>query len=392
MDKVEMDKYVKAELILDNKDKDKYKEKQKIKIPEEVFSKVVEKLKEHKKIVESKECIEEIKKSTKNLYEVTMRPELQEGIDCGDYIWKDYALEIRDGETGKFVGKAQLKKSDIIDTKEVKETITRESKPSAISNITRSICSISGQIQLAEISQKLDALNDKVDDIKELLIDKEVCKLKACIETIQEDSILIHDSYANDRINKTLGTLRELSKFFEGEIYKVINRKISYNILKSFSEGLFNIKDLLFGNVKEYNNKYIDDIKDILNEYSFLVDCYFKSVVSLGICYQILYSYNEAKKYYEQAYNDINKFSLEISNKLVYLLDIQEIKSDEYIDLSNILNAIENRKLMLKEELINTNSCMKNINNEYIELIQQFDNVRIKMLVSEDELLKGERN
>lgn len=382
----QIDQYSEGELILNE---DNERNNKKIKLPEELFSSVIKSLKEHKKIIETKETVEEIKKSTKTLYEVTMKPELQEGIDCGDYIWKECALEIRNGETGKYVGKAQLKKSDAIDTKEIKTTITKEYKQSVISNVTRSICSISGQIQLAEISQKLDILNDKVDEIKELLIDKKVYDLKACIETIEKDTKLLPDNNAMNRINDAIGDLRKLSKFFEGEIKKVINKKVKCSIRDSFVEG-FNIIDLLTGKTKEYNKKYINEIKTILNQYSFLVDCYFKSVVSLGVCYQILYGYNEAKEYYEKANINVNKFLLDISNKLVYLLDIQTINSSECIDLNNILEALVDRRIMLKQELVNANSYMENINNEYNNLTHQFNKIEIKVLISDDELLKGD--
>lgn len=257
----QIDQYSEGELILNE---DNERNNKKIKLPEELFSSVIKSLKEHKKIIETKETVEEIKKSTKTLYEVTMKPELQEGIDCGDYIWKECALEIRNGETGKYVGKAQLKKSDAIDTKEIKTTITKEYKQPVISNVTRSICSISGQIQLAEISQKLDILNDKVDEIKELLIDKKVYDLKACIETIEKDTKLLPDNNAMNRINDAIGDLRKLSKFFEGEIKKVINKKVKCSIRDSFVEG-FNIIDLLTGKTKEYNKKYINEIKTMTN-------------------------------------------------------------------------------------------------------------------------------
>lgn len=386
MEDKEIEKYMEGDLILKEK---KEQVDRKIKIPEEIFSGVIKSLKEHKKIIETKETVEEIKKSTKTLYEVTIRPDLQEGIDCGDYIWKDCALEIRNGETGRYIGKAQLKKSDAIDTSDIKTTITREYKQSAISNITKSICSISGQVQLAEISQKLEVLNNKVDEIKSLLIDKEVYKLKSCIETIEKDTKLLPDSNAMNRINDTIGNLRELSKFFEGEIQKIINKKVKYSISESFKEGIFNIIDLLTGEIKEYNNKYVDEIKSILNEYSFLTDCYFQSLISLGICYQILYGYSEAKEYYEKARNDVNRFQLDISNKLVYLLDIETSDSSKLIDLNTVIKALANRSIMLNKELENANNYMQNINNEYNNLTHQFNKVEIKLLVSRDELLKG---
>lgn len=386
MENNQVEKYIEGDLILSE---DTERSNQKIRLPKELFSNVIKSLQEHKKVVETKETVEEIKKTTSSLYEVIMRPELQEGIDGGDYIWNDYALEVRNIETGKYVGKGELVKSDAVNTKEVKTTITKECKQSVISNVTRSICSISGQIQLAEISQKLDILNDKVDEIKELLIDKKVYDLKACIEVIEKDTKLLPDNNAMNRINDAIGDLRKLSKFFEGEIKKVINKKVKCSIRDSFVEG-FNIIDLLTGKTKEYNKKYINEIKIILNQYSFLVDCYFKSVVSLGVCYQILYGYNEAKEYYEKANINVNKFLLDISNKLVYLLDIQTINSSECIDLNNILEALVDRRIMLKQELVNANSYMENINNEYNKLTHQFNKIEIKVLISDDELLKGD--
>ncbi|WP_288221624.1 hypothetical protein [uncultured Clostridium sp.] len=385
MENDKIEKYVEGRLIINEKERSN----ERIRIHEELFSSVIKSLKEHKKIIETKDTVEEIKKSSKTLYEVTMRPELQEGINCGDYKWKDCALEIKNANTGKYVGKATLEKSDDIDTREIKTTVIRDYKESAISKVTRNICSISGQVQLAEISQRLDVLIDKVDEIKELLIDKEVYNLKACIETIDNDTKLLPDSNAINRINNAIGDLRKLSKFFEGEIQKVINKKVKYNIRDTFVEGL-NIIDLLKGEIKEYNNKYVDEIKVILNRYSFLVDCYFQSLISLGICYQILYGYTEAKEYYEKARNDANKFSLELSNKLVYLLDIQTSNGSECMDLNKVIELLKDRKIMLKQELVNVNSYMENISNKYNNLTHQFNEIEIKLLISDEELLKEE--
>ena len=44
---------------------------------------------------------------------------------------------------------------------------------------------------------------------------------------------------------------------------------------------------------------------------------------------------------------------------------------------------------MLQHELKNTNSYMENINKEYECLTKQFNNVEIKLLISDDELLDG---
>lgn len=383
------EKYIEGDLILIEGEKKGIGEK--IRIPEQLFSSIIKSIKENKKVIETKETVEEIKKSTKNLYEVTIKPELQAGIDRGDYKWNDCDLEIRNVKKGWYEGKIDLEKSDAIDTKEIKETITREVKPSAISNITKSICKISGQVQLAEISQKLDVLNDKVDEIKELLIDKEVYNLKSCIETIEKDTKLLPDSNAINRINDAIGDLRKLSKFFEGEINKIINKRVKYNIYNSIIDGL-NIIDLLTCERKEYNNKYIDEIKSILNKYTFLVDCYFKSVTSLGVCYQILYDFNEAKEYYEKARNYVNKSLLDISDKLIYLLDIQINIDSECIDLNKVIEALADRKVMLKQELLNANSYIKNINKEYNSLTHQFSKIEIKLLISDDELLKEEEH
>lgn len=384
MEDNKIEKYIEADLILNKNIKEKNK---KIKIPNEIYSSIIKTIQENKKVVETKETIEEVKKSTKTLYEVTMKPELQEGIDCGDYIWKDYALEIRSGETGRYVGKAELIKSDALDTKEIKTTITKEYKQSVISNVTRSICSISGQIQLAEISQKLDVLNSKIDELKELIIDNEVYKLKACIEAIDKDIRLLPDSNAMNRVNDVIGELRKLSQFFSGEINKIINKKVKYRVFDSFVEGIFNVKDLLTNEIKEYNNKYVDEIRTLLEQYNFLVDCYFQSVISLGVCYQILYGYKESKEYYEKAIIDINKFSSDISNKLIYLLDIEINDKNEKVDFNMILESIKDRKIILKKELVNSNSYIENINEKHNNLTHQFNNLEIKFMVSNDELL-----
>lgn len=61
-------------------------------------------------------------------------------------------------KSGKIAGQAKLEENII----ELKNSPT-------LSTITRNIANISGQIQMAEISQKLDIINKKIDLIGEFL-------------------------------------------------------------------------------------------------------------------------------------------------------------------------------------------------------------------------------
>lgn len=383
MESNEVEEYKQGDLILNENEGIN---SGKIKIPKELFNKIIKVLKDDKKVVETKQTVEEMRKSGKKIYEVIMKPDVEEAIKCGDYVWDECALEIRNVQTGKYATKANLKISDEVNTREIKETITKEVKPSTLSNITKTICNISGQVQLAEISEKIELMNEKIDDIKASIWIDRVAKLQGCSSIIEKAIELLPNEDARIRINNSISDLDELSKVFLGEIEKVLTKRVSLSIKSSMVEGLTKILNIFKGEVDEYNDKYINEIRVILREYSFLLDCYCKSMTLLGTCYQIMHGYDEARCIYDDMNSKINIFSEKISKKIMYLLDVTPNDLEAKYRINDIANMISNRNVNLQCELLETYDYEKKVYTQYNTFNNQFKNTCIKLLISEDDI------
>src|SRR5699024_11711801 len=77
----------------------------------------------------------------KKKLEIIVTPELQKGIEEGKFTKVKGALEIRDKETGQFVGKGKIE-----------ETLVSKADSDVLATVTKGIVNIAGQAQLAEIS------------------------------------------------------------------------------------------------------------------------------------------------------------------------------------------------------------------------------------------------
>jgi hypothetical protein len=294
--------YNKGEIILGN-DTEEKKCKHHIEVPLEIIDAIS---KAFQNQTNFKQEIQSTGDVVQNLWEVILTPEFQVGVDNGDFIIKR-SLEIRNSKTGKFVGKAQLKEAELN-----KANIDKINQASPLSKLSRSICNLSGQMQVAEISKKLDVIDEKIDLISEFLWRDKVSDLygiKAVIEVALDS---LPNQRAIDRINNVL------SEFFESTIESILNRKIQYNLGVDFFEGL-KIWEIAKKNRTEYNSQYIKKAKEFINEYGFLMELYFRTLGLIGTCYQIVDEYHNAKKYYDRINDKINFYSLELVNKLVYI-------------------------------------------------------------------------
>jgi len=375
-------KYEQCELSLNNCTEDNNSHD--MELPTEVFDAIVKTLQQQPDIQEAvKESSEEVGKT---LYEIIIKSDYEHGIDNGEFIRDINAMEIRNVKTGRVVGKATLQKADIPENK-----VAPHSKPSPLSNITKSICSISGQMQLAEISKKIDILNEKVDEIKEQMWREKIAELNACKEIIEKARQLLPNDDALNRINENISILTMLSSFFFLEMQKILFKKIPFNQSKSFIEGLkfweFGDKDRT-----EYNTDYLTKIKEFLGEYSFILDCYSHSMEMLGTCYQIVHNYITAEPIYERMHKQVNEFSSEAFNKMAFLLGINEAVIDgesRQRSLHEINELIGERNLQLNEAISDSASRIDQASYRYITLKNQFNNCEIKLIL-DSKLLLGE--
>lgn len=305
------------------------------------------------------------------LWKILIKPEFKSGIKNGELLLEKGVLEIRNSQTGQFVGKAQLSSVNI-------EDVTKKGTAPSLLKISRSIASISGQLQMAEISKKLDLIHDKINLIGEFLWRDKVSELQAINSTVEEAIESLPNEYALIRINDSIGNLKSLSVFFQKTIEDLLNKKIDYRLSGDFVDGL-KFWEWRRENKNEYNKRYNNEIQAFINEYSFLIDLYFQSLGLIGTCYQITNEYHHASKYFNLIDTKINSFSNELSNKLIYLLNVSELQSGDNIDFSNLCIKLKNRKLpksMLNEIDYNKKKT-KEIKDMHSMLTTQFENIQI---------------
>ncbi|WP_191566571.1 hypothetical protein [Metabacillus idriensis] len=320
-----------------------------------------------------------------NLWKITIKPEFQNGIDTGSLFIKKGSLEIRNAKTGRFAGKAQLNEMTT-------EELIKKNKPSALSNISRNIASISGQIQMAEISKKLDVIHEKIDQLGQFLWKEKVSMVHSINSVIEEAIESLPNKNAMVRINDCIKDLKFLSDFIEETIEEVLSRKIEYKLIQNFLDGL-KVWEWRSKYRNEYNKKYNDEIQLFMHEYSFLLDLYFQTLGLIGTCYQITNEYHHASKYYRKIESKINYYTTELVSKLIYLLNVDGISINDDTSLLIIAERLKNRKLpktLLQE--INLNDIkVDEVKNMHKRLVSQFEEIQISYDV-DTQLLMGDIN
>ncbi|WP_404469252.1 hypothetical protein [Sutcliffiella horikoshii] len=320
-----------------------------------------------------------------DLWKITIKPEFQNGIDTGNLTIKKGSLEIRNAKNGRFVGKAKLNE---IRTEE----LIKKNKPSALSNISRNIASISGQLQMAEISKKLDVIHDKIDQLGQFLWKEKVSRVHSINSVIEEAIESLPNKNAMVRINDCIKDLKFLSAFFEETIEEVLSRKIEYKLIQNFIDGL-KVWEWRSKYRNEYNKKYNDEIQLFMHEYSFLLDLYFQTLGLIGTCYQITNEYHHASKYYKKIETKINYYSTELVSKLIYLLNIDGVSINDDVSLLHIGERLKNRKLpeIVLQEINSNDIKVDEVKNMHKRLVSQFEEIQISFDV-DTQLLLGDIN
>lgn len=356
-----------------------------IQVPSQLIDIVARSIQQQPDIIDT---LQKSQKVGEKLYEVIISSDLQQGIDNGKYTWNGFSTLIRNKKTGYIVGRVQIQKPKLPNNKIDAKSI---SSSSILSNITKSICSISGQIQLAEISKGIDILKEKADQIISILWREKITELKGIGEVIETALSLLPNEKALHRLNDLIFPLECLAGFFHSTMEDILSKKISLSFWQYFLEGLkvwkFRNKDR-----NEYNDEFIGKIKDFLGEFGFMIECYSQTMGMLGTCYQIVHDYNTAKPRYDKMHNDIEHFSSKAFNKLEYLLDISEVDSEEKKSLSNIVGLIKNRNIPLNEDISENIKKIGRASEMYEHLKNQFSNSEIEVTVDVQILLGGGTN
>lgn len=298
--------------------------------------------------------------------EVVLKPNIQRGIEEGKYIMDKGALEIRDKATGQFVGKAKLE-----------ERLVKSTEKSPLSSIQQGIVNISGQVQMAEISKKLDVLNEKIDLLAEFLWREKISELSGLNSIIKEAVASLPNDNAIERINTSIKDLSFLSNFFKKTIDELLSKKIEYKIYDNILEG-FKVWEWKEENRKEYTKKYNIEVQDFIREYGFLLELYFQTLGLIGTSYQLIDEYHHASNYFKRIEVDLYHYSEELMKELIYLLDIQ-LEDENYILPQFVIEKLEDRKLpeFLLEEISSFNNQLLASKNAHTKLVSQFDNIQL---------------
>lgn len=316
------------------------------------------------------------------LWEVTVKPEFQKGIENGTLYIKAGKTEIRDKNSGQFVGKADLKQANT-------DELTKEGELSGLTNITNAIASIAGQAQMAEISRKLDVINEKVDQVGQHQWREKVSEVHSLNSVIKEAIESLPNKNAIQRINDSIIRLQHLAHFFEETIKELLGENIDYTLKNSFIEGLkfWGIRN---ENRYEYNNEYNRNIQDLINNYKFLLDLYFQIIGLIGTCYQVTNEYHHATKYFRKIEADISHYSGELVDKLIYLLNIEDASDNDQTSLSTLSGQLKHRKLpqTLIEEFNSSEVVINEIKRMHKILISQFEHVQLSYEVEPSMLME----
>ena len=335
---------VKGNLVIPSTES-KYERSEPITIPTSLVDAVVKGIQNNPALQEAIKASEEVAE----LFKVVLRPDLQEGIDSGKLVWDGCSVDLRDASTNYYAGKITLQKSEL--PAEVEKTNPSKAM-TTLSNVTKAICSVSGQIQLAEISNKIDKLDEKLSSLIEDSWREKIAALQSAIDTINHAQIKLPDTNAFSRINLAILEVGKLSNYFRRSIENVISKKITLSVWDSFEESLLT----WFGKNKgEYNEKFVEKIKKLLDDYSFLIDCYIQSETLLGICYQVIEGYESAKEYYDRVEQLVSSSSHDLYKKLIFLCDISDENIDTHKKIVDVLPLIDKRQIPIKEAIKTAN-------------------------------------
>jgi hypothetical protein len=342
---------IKGELVTPSTES-KYEHSEIITVPPTLLDSVV------KGIQNNPELQEAIKASKDTeLFKIVLRPDQQKDIASGKLIRDSYSVQLRDAKTKHFAGKGSLEKSN---PSNASNTIM------ILSNVTKAICSVSGQLQLAEISEKIDKLDDKLNSLIEASWREKIAALQSATEMVNDARRELPNTNALSRINSAILEIGKLSNYFRLSVEKVISKEIKLNVYDSFMDSFSTWFDK---NKDEYNSRYIEKIKKLLAEYSFLIDCYVQSETLLGICYQVIGEYENANKYYDRVEQLVSDLSHEIYKKIIYLCDINDKDHDRDKKIVDVLPLIEKRQIPIKEAIktANDNGINGIINTHHIK-------------------------
>src|SRR5690606_3804712 len=132
---------------------------------------------------------------------------------------------------------------------------------------TKAICSVAGQMQLVEITQRLEQISEKIDLLIENERDKTNARLTGTLKTLQK-ALMIDDnsSFKFARIDRCIDRLQELVDYFEIKIDKDLNKEIKRGMLESIIDS--------FKPSNRQDIKFYDSMKKWLDNSNYYIQGY----------------------------------------------------------------------------------------------------------------------
>lgn len=292
-------------------------------------------------LVKSKADFSVAKETTENakdLYEIIFKPHLQEGINAGNFEWDGVSAQIRNTKSGKIAGNIEVSKHEL-------EQVAP--KKSAISNATKAICSVAGQMQLVEITQRLDQISAKVDLLIENERDKTNARLTGTLKTLQK-ALMADDSssFKFGRIDRCIDRLQELVDYFETKIDKNLNKEITKSKIDSIIDS--------FKPAKSQDAKFYNSLKEWLDNSNYYIQGYVYSKLALAKCYEVIEGIEEGQRELYECKQVYDEYLSRMAQRITYLLKEKELSVAESQDINLVIGCISknSRHSRIKRDLV----------------------------------------
>lgn len=263
----------------------------------------------------------------RQLYEVILKPKLQESIDAGILIWDEINVQVRGAKSKRFAGFVTLSKVDIQEVEKHKD-IASELNPKALYDII-------GQMQLQQISEKIEELSRKIDFIRRYQENKTNSKLIGIMRVMEDisESDVITD-FMKGRINGCIQELHGLIDFFKKMAEDSFKEDADVIGIEALVEA---VKESFFIISKETNKKYNQNVNDILKGISCSLQGYILSSGALIKCYEMMGENQNSNKHKMIFSNEICKFNKKSAEKITFLLRNKDISIEESKNLEIVI-------------------------------------------------------
>lgn len=302
-------------------------------------------------------ALKENAEKVEDLYEIVIKPRLQKGINQGDLHWDGASAYIRDIKSGQVAGNIEVSKHEL-------NQLT--SKKNAISNATKAICSVSGQLQLVEITQLLDQLLGKVDSIIENERDNTNARLTGTITTLNKALSIKADSiYKMDRINNCIMELEKLADFFKSKINKNLDMDITKTTMDSIIDG--------FKRTNSQDTKFYNHFREWLNKSNYDIQGYIYSKLALSKCYEVIHGFEEGLRELLECSQEYDQYLSLMAQRITYILKEKELSVSQSQDINQVIayvlknprhSRIEKELLVLEKSLLKGKSDIDKIENK----------------------------